>query len=350
MTRIIAIEGNIGSGKSTFINLLKNYFKKTNTNNLSICFLEEPIDVWNSIKDENDKTILECLYSNTEKYSFAFQMMALISYLDLLKESLNKNYDIIFIERSLYCHKNVFCKMLYDSKNINLVEYTIYNRWFNKFIRELPNIEYIYIKTDPNIAYERVIKRNRIGENINLEYLKKCNDYHNNWLNDYDKLVIDGNNDNNTENLNKNINTILNYINPIIVTFDGASRGNPGLSGAGYVLWKNNDKIYEGSEFISNNSTNNYAEYKGLILALKKCNELNIKNIIVKGDSKLVIQQLLGNYKVNSDNLKILYEEAIEEKKKLNVLRFLHIDRKLNKEADRLANLAIDNYITPLHI
>lgn len=345
MTRIISIDGNIGSGKSSFISMLKQYFANKE-NNISICFLQEPIEEWNNIKNEEDKTILECFYSNPEKYSFPFQMMAYISKLSILKKEFQKGYDIIFTERCLFTDRNIFCKMLYNDKKINNIEYQIYNNWFNEFINEFPKIEYIYIQTSPELSHQRIIERNRNGENISIDYLKKCHEYHEKWLDKKEKIIINGNLDNKNKN-NREIwiNEIKKFINCYIITFDGASRGNPGLSGAGFVIWNNEVKIYEGSEFVSENATNNYAEYMAILLALRKSNEMKINNIIVKGDSKLVIEQIQGNYKVNSQTLKLLYDLVCIEIEKINFIKFIHIKRSLNKEADKMANLAIDNWL-----
>ena len=343
MTRIISVEGNIGSGKSTFVEMLKKYF--LDNEEMPICFVQEPVELWNEIKDNDGKTMIENFYSNPEKYSFAFQMMAYISRLSILKAEFKKGYDIIITERCLFTDSNIFCKMLYDDGKIDELEYQIYNKWFNEFISDFPDIEYIYIQTSPETSNRRIKERGRKGEIIPLEYLKKCHQYHESWLDKKAKIIIDGNLSNKDENNTKKwIKSIENFINIYTVTFDGASRGNPGLTGAGFVIWEGNNKIYEGSQFLSENATNNYAEYMSIILAIKKCNEQKIKNIIVKGDSKLVIQQIQGNYKVNSPILKPLYDIATVEIQKLNFIKLIHIKRQLNKDADALANLAIDNW------
>ena len=152
--KIIAIEGNIGSGKSTLVSKLEEIFK----NNTDYYFLQEPVSIWNTIKDENGVTILEKFYNETEKYAFQFQMMAYISRLSILREALkNKNAKYIITERSIYTDSNVFAKMLYDDKKITLIEYTIYKKWFDEFISEIPISKIIYVKTDPEIAHQRVI-------------------------------------------------------------------------------------------------------------------------------------------------------------------------------------------------
>ena len=127
--QIISIEGNIGSGKTTLLTNLKNYYK----DNENIIFLKEPVDEWAQIKDENGATILEKFYADQAKYSFSFQMMAYISRLKLLRDTLKKynNKKIIIItERSLYTDNMVFAKMLYDSGKIEHINYQIYLNWF----------------------------------------------------------------------------------------------------------------------------------------------------------------------------------------------------------------------------
>ena len=182
---IISIEGNIGSGKSTLLAHLKDNLKDD-----KIIFLKEPVDEWERIKDENGKTIIEKFYGDQERYSFPFQMMAYISRLSILKETIDKNPDsIIIIERSLYTDKYVFAKMLYDDGKIESVNYQIYLRWFETFSLEYPISKSIYVKADPENCYKRIIKRSRDGEdNIPLEYLISCDKYHDEMTNELIKI------------------------------------------------------------------------------------------------------------------------------------------------------------------
>ena len=191
MVNIISIEGNIGSGKSTFVKALYNNYTK---NNKKIYFLQEPVNIWEKIKNLKGDNIIECFYKDQEKYAFSFQMMAYISRLSLLRKAVKKGYDYIFTERCVNTDRNVFAKMLYDSGKIEKINYEIYTKWFDEFISEFTNFHYIYIKTDPITALDRVNKRSRNGESIPLEYLQECDKYHNNWLENVDKiLVLDGN-------------------------------------------------------------------------------------------------------------------------------------------------------------
>lgn len=127
--------------------------------------------------------------------------------------------------------------------------------------------------------------------------------------------------------------------------FDGGSRGNPGLSGAGAVLYHFDKEIWSESFFVGINSTNNHAEYAGLILGLQQARALNIKHLKVEGDSLLVINHMKGDYKCRSENLIALYDKAKELSSYFEVIEFNHILRNKNKRADQLSNIAIDAYL-----
>jgi deoxyadenosine/deoxycytidine kinase len=193
MVKIFSVEGNIGSGKSTIVKFLKeNLFIE----NFNIIFLQEPVDIWNTIVDTNGQTIIQCYYSDQKRYSFAFQMMAYISRLSQIKKVLNQaqDNDIIITERCLYTDFNIFAKMLYNSGTLSEIEYSIYTQWFDEFIDFSYITSYIYITTPPEICLERINGRSRKGEDlIPLEYLKECDRYHNNWLANEHTLDIESN-------------------------------------------------------------------------------------------------------------------------------------------------------------
>jgi len=176
--KVISIEGNIGSGKSTLLSHLKQSLSAENVP--QIIFLQEPVDEWENIKDEQGNTMIQKFYGDQTKYSFSFQMMAYISRLALLKKSIEENPDAIVItERSLFTDKFVFAKMLYDSKKMESVEYQIYLRWFDNFVNDFPINCTIYVKTDPDMCHERIARRSRNGEStISLDYLNDCHKYH----------------------------------------------------------------------------------------------------------------------------------------------------------------------------
>ena len=126
-----------------------------------------------------------------------------------------------------------------------------------------------------------------------------------------------------------------------VLFFDGCAKSNPGLAGAGAVIYKNDFEIWGDSKFVGINETNNVDEYMGLIFGLRKALKLNINIIHVKGDSKLIIEQMKGHYKCKSDNLKDYHEKAKEIANKFNKISYEHVYREFNKRADELSNEGI---------
>ena len=133
----------------------------------------------------------------------------------------------------------------------------------------------------------------------------------------------------------------------INVFTDGGSRGNPGHSGYGLVIYDDNQKIlFKESKYIGI-KTNNEAEYAGLIGALNWINEnqnyLKISEIIFHADSQLMIRQMQGLYKVKADNLKPLFKKAKEIINSISSpIIFKDVRRESNELADELANEAMD--------
>ena len=123
---------------------------------------------------------------------------------------------------------------------------------------------------------------------------------------------------------------------------DGGSRGNPGPSGYGAVIEDPNGRVVaQLSEFLGV-QTNNYAEYSGLLAVLAWANEHGAKRLRVVSDSELMVKQMKGQYKVASPILRPLWEQAKRLAARLEKLEMRHTLRGGNKEADRLANEAMD--------
>jgi deoxyadenosine/deoxycytidine kinase len=200
---LISIEGNIGSGKSTLVEYLKSLDIYT--------FVDEPVNEWLNIKDKDGSNALECFYKDQKKNAFCFQILAYITRLkkliDKIKECPSK---IIITERSIETDRNVFAKMLYEDDMLSSIEWETYNYWFGMFKNYSQVDKILYIKTSPEKCLERINTRNREEEsNIKLDYLIKCNDYHNNWVNNSETeiITIDG---------HQNINEIRNQVMEII--------------------------------------------------------------------------------------------------------------------------------------
>lgn len=130
----------------------------------------------------------------------------------------------------------------------------------------------------------------------------------------------------------------------LTINIDGASRGNPGLSGIGVVISKDGEKIAEYREFVGN-TTNNLAEYLALKKALNIASILNDKDITILSDSELIVKQRNRSYKVRSKQLKIIFREVNNLEKYFKSVSYRHVPREDNRAADLLANRAIDEYV-----
>jgi ribonuclease HI len=130
----------------------------------------------------------------------------------------------------------------------------------------------------------------------------------------------------------------------IIVYTDGGSRSNPGEAGIGVVAYGKTKKLFVLSEYIGI-QTNNFAEYTGAIRALENLVDrgLHTKDIEVRMDSKLVVEQVMGNWKIKEPTLKPLAARVHELVAQCKEVVFVHIPREENKEADALANEAMDS-------
>ncbi len=190
-TIVISVDGNIGSGKSSFIRELES--KLTHIKNKQIIYLQEPVDIWATFKDKSGETLLQKFYNNKTQYAFSFQMMAYISRMTKLRQTIQKHpiNCIIICERSVFTDKHVFAKMLYDDGNINDIDYEIYNTWFYEFINDVHFHGTIYLKVCPETCLKRINIRNRSGEeNIPIDYLSRLEQYHNTWLTSSDTHTL----------------------------------------------------------------------------------------------------------------------------------------------------------------
>ena len=175
---IISIEADIGAGKSTFLKMLNRYYPDT----FSIVY--EPLDRWLEWSDEVQDNMLGLLYKDIDRWAYTFQHNAFLTRVQKIEEE-RDNTKIIVSERSVLSDYNVFAKMLRDDRHMNEIEYNIYLNWMNFLMKKhntLPK-KIVYLRTNPETAYKRLLKRNRNEEKgVTLEYLQKVNKYHEDWL------------------------------------------------------------------------------------------------------------------------------------------------------------------------
>ena len=129
----------------------------------------------------------------------------------------------------------------------------------------------------------------------------------------------------------------------LILETDGASRGNPGLAGAGIIIKDERGRKLESLHSFLGVTTNNQAEYQALIQGLEAVSRHNPDAVLVQMDSELVVKQMNGQYRVRSPEIVPLFTQAVELVTTLPDVSFVHIPRERNRGADRLSNLAIDS-------
>ena len=200
------IEGNVGTGKSTFLQKLKEV-------GLDVIF--EPVDIWTSIRNDNGKTLLEEFYNDQKRYAYTFQSIAFRTRVQNIE---NSKVNTV-IERSIFTDRNVFAKTCYENGMMNEIEWNDYTSWFDWLATSF-NINpkgYIYLRASPDISYDRIKKRSRSGEEtIPFDYLNELHNKHENWLLDEPNvLILDVNEgfENNSGKLNDMIEKVLKFIN-----------------------------------------------------------------------------------------------------------------------------------------
>ena len=181
MSLLFVVEASIGSGKSTLLNQHENLkFDKPHI------IIQEQVKEWSNLKDNEGNDILSLFYKDKKKYSYIFQSYVLFSRLSHIIKVIKENPNsIVITERCHLTDLYIFAKTLYEDGDISSIEWETYNLW-HKELKQIFKIEIkgaIYLRTTPEICYERIKKRNRNGEeSIPLDYLRKLHDKHEEWL------------------------------------------------------------------------------------------------------------------------------------------------------------------------
>ena len=131
----------------------------------------------------------------------------------------------------------------------------------------------------------------------------------------------------------------------MIVACDGAARGNPGPAGIGVVIVKLDGEVLATIAEGLGETTNNVAEYTAAIEGLKRAKELGATDVLLRSDSRLLIEQLAGAWKVKNERLKRLHAQARELVRGFPKVKLEHVPRERNKQADALANEGVDEWL-----
>jgi len=128
----------------------------------------------------------------------------------------------------------------------------------------------------------------------------------------------------------------------VVASIDGGARGNPGPAGYGVRVERPDGTLIEEFSESIGVATNNVAEYRGLLAALEWARAHGYRALHIRSDSLLLVQQMLGNYKVKNSGLQPLYGKARLLSHEIGQVTFEHVRREMNANADRLANAAMD--------
>ena len=185
---IFFVEGNIGSGKSTFLKNIQSHLSNYQHDGLFKIsqFLQEPVDIWKNTTDSNGASILDHFYKDMERFCYTFQSFAFISRIKQL-DSIEPDATCVFIERSVHCDRNVFASACHDSGMMTDIEWQCYTTWFDwmetKYSDIFNSARYIYLKCSPSTALGRIGQRGRPEETtISIDYLQTLHNKHEEWL------------------------------------------------------------------------------------------------------------------------------------------------------------------------
>ena len=174
--KLLIVEGNIGSGKSTFLKIIKE--------NLACQVVFEPHAKWQDIQGTGN--LLENFYQDTPRWAYTFQSYAFITRtLEQKKNALKNPYPIQILERSVFSDKYCFAKNLFESGKMSNLEWTLYLEWFSWFLDDHVKKPdgFIYLRTNPQTCHERLLKRARYEEKaVPIDYLQKLHNKHEKWL------------------------------------------------------------------------------------------------------------------------------------------------------------------------
>jgi len=172
---VYIVEGNIGAGKSTFLRLVAHHLPH-------IEVIPEPVASWQ--QPINGESILANFFQDTPRWAFTFETLTMMC---RVKEHLIQQGkgSVRILERSIYSGHYCFAQNGHKQKFMTELEWEIYNQWFNFLIPDKcrPPLGFIYLRTEPDIAHQRIKQRNRSEEEgVPLEYLQQIHDRHEEFL------------------------------------------------------------------------------------------------------------------------------------------------------------------------
>jgi deoxyadenosine/deoxycytidine kinase len=175
--KLLILEGNMGAGKSTMLKILN---KMSDVN-----VIPEPTDKWQNVGSSGN--ILDLFYSDTKRWAYTFQAYAFLTRVQtiLAQQFLHDDKDTHILERSIYCDRFCFAKTCYELGTMSEIEWNMYQEWFlwvsESFVPRPHG--FIYVRTSPEVAYQRVATRHRHEETgVSLAYVQRLHEKHEDWL------------------------------------------------------------------------------------------------------------------------------------------------------------------------
>jgi deoxycitidine kinase/deoxyguanosine kinase len=200
---LVTIEGNIGAGKSTLLEALRITHPEW-------VFINEPVDTWSEFINNEGSNILEVFYRDRKRWSYTFQNCALLTRYQNIESAIRENSNTLLMgdndndndndniddsqtrrkkvfitERCLDTDYEVFTKLLLDEGSMDVLEYTLYKRWFDYLKNcSTPLSAIVHVDTPPDVCAKRIVGRGRKGEeDIPIQYLKTLEKYQSVWVN-----------------------------------------------------------------------------------------------------------------------------------------------------------------------
>ena len=178
MVRIYSVDGNIGAGKTTFLEAVRSHVPGTHV-------ILEPVGEWLRLKHSDGRSLLELFYADKKRWAYTFQNCAILTRLNATLEALKvlPADAIVLTERSVLTDRYIFAEMLRASGDLDSLEWELYCKWFDAFASSLPIEGIIYLTTDFGTAAQRIVKRARSGEErMSCDYLIELDAQHRRWV------------------------------------------------------------------------------------------------------------------------------------------------------------------------
>ena len=178
MVKIIFVEGNVGSGKTSAL----DHIAGLGLENVTI--LREPVEEWRNVDGHN---LLSLMYTETEKYAMSFQCFVFISRMRQLLKAVGEGKEDVVAERSVVTDRYVFMETMFQENKVTKTEMAIYNNLWDFWVDKLRvggkddevEVEFLYISCDTDKCYSHILKRDRPEENgIRWNYLNALNEKH----------------------------------------------------------------------------------------------------------------------------------------------------------------------------